>query len=130
MINNGMLVFDLATSYTITTNISGTGAITNMGSSGAITLSGNVQGSTMNMAGAGDLILSGSNSYTGQTIVFSGVLHPRSTNALGKGTAALVVSNGAQVYIDANINLGTNKPMQLAGTGTFGNMPCAKAEAA
>jgi autotransporter-associated beta strand protein len=121
--NNGALVFDLNTSYTLATNIYGTGAITNIGGSGTVTLAGNVQGSTMNMAGSGDFVLSGTNTYTGQTIVYSGVLHPRTPFALGTNTALVVVSNGAQVYLDTGVNLGvgTNKPLQLAGTGPSGN---------
>jgi fibronectin-binding autotransporter adhesin len=118
--NNGALVFDLATNYSVTTNIFGTGNITNMGSSGTVTLSGSVNGGGVYMAGSGIMVLSGSNSYTGQTIVSSGSLRPENNHALGAGTASTVVSNGAQLYIDVSSTI-TNKPLSLAGTGLTGD---------
>jgi autotransporter-associated beta strand protein len=118
--NNALLVFDLSGDYAMTTNIYGTGSISNL-SSGEITLSGNISGSgSVTMAGSGDLFVSGSNSYTGQTIVSSGVLHPENASALGSGAALTSVSNGAQLYIDANVNI-TNRPLSLAGTGPASN---------
>jgi len=114
--NNGTLVFDLAQNYTVTTNIYGTGNLTNIGSAGTITLSGNISGGTLNSAGTAATVLSGSNSYTGQTIVFSGSVHPENNHALGAGTASIVVSNGAQLYIDVGSTI-TNKPLLVSGTG-------------
>jgi autotransporter-associated beta strand protein len=118
--NNGALVFDLATNYSITTNIFGTGNITNIGASGTVTLSGSVNGGSVYMAGTGIMVLSGSNSYTGQTIVSSGSLRPENSHALGAGTASTIVSNGAQLYIDVSSTI-TNKPLSLAGTGLTGD---------
>jgi autotransporter-associated beta strand protein len=118
--NNGALVFDLAQNYTVTTNIAGTGSITNLGSSGAITLSGSVSGAGVYMFGQGDLVLSGSNSYTGPTIVATGTLHPENNHALGAGASSISVSNGAQLYIDIPSTI-TNKPLVLAGVGPTGN---------
>jgi fibronectin-binding autotransporter adhesin len=118
--NNGALVFDLGQNYSVTTNIYGTGSITNIGSAGTVTLSGNISGGSMNMAGFGAMVLSGSNSYTGQTIVYSGSLHPENNHALGAGTASIVVSNAAQLYIDVGSVI-TNKALLLAGTGLTGD---------
>jgi autotransporter-associated beta strand protein len=117
--NNGALVFDLAQDYTVTTNIYGTGSISNIGSSGTVTLSGNiVKGGSMNMAGvSAAMVLSGTNSYTGQTLVSAGSLHPR--NGLSLSTNSVAVASGAQLYIDANVNI-TNK-LSLAGTGITGD---------
>jgi autotransporter-associated beta strand protein len=114
--NNSALVFYLATDSSVTTNIYGTGSITNIGSAGTVTLSGSISGSTMNMAGFGVMVLSGSNSYTGQTIISSGSLQANNSFALGSGTAGTVVSNGAQLYINANINI-SGESLSLAGTG-------------
>jgi autotransporter-associated beta strand protein len=118
--NDSSLVFDFATGYTNAGAIYGTGSITNIGSAGTLALTGRVSGSTMNMAGGGDMLLTASNSYTGQTVVSSGVLHPENAFALGSGTAGTFVSNGAQLYIDVNVNI-SNKPISLAGAGPASN---------
>jgi autotransporter-associated beta strand protein len=119
--NNGALVFDLAQSYAVKTNIYGTGSLTNIGSAGTVTLSGGISGSGgVYMEGSGSMALSGSNSYTGPTIVASGTLNPENNHALGAGTASTVVSNGAQLYIDIPSTI-TNKPLVLAGTGPSSN---------
>ncbi len=114
--NNGALVFDLGVDYALANAIYGTGSITNIGNAGTVTLSGNIHGASVTMAGLGVMVLAGSNSYTGPTVVSSGSLHPRNNWALGAGSAGAAVSNGAQLYIDANISI-TNKPLSLAGTG-------------
>jgi autotransporter-associated beta strand protein len=119
--NNGALVFDLSGTYAVTTNIPGTGSISNIGSAGTVTLSGNISGGAVTMAGGGAMVLSGSNTYTGQTIVSSGSLQVTTSNALGSGTALVSVSNGAQLYITANVNLASNKPIYLQGTGNNAN---------
>jgi autotransporter-associated beta strand protein len=118
--NNSALVFNLAQSYAVATNIYGTGNITNLGSAGTVTLSGNVSGGAITMSGSGALVLSGSNSYTGQTIVTSGSLHPENNHALGAGAAGAIVSSGAQLYFDNGGTI-TNKPISLAGTGVAGD---------
>jgi autotransporter-associated beta strand protein len=118
--NNSILVFDLAQNYSVTSNIYGSGSITNIGPAGSVIISGGISGGSVNMAGSGALVLSGSNSYTGPTIVSSGSLHPRNNHALGAGTASIVVSNGAQLYFDIGTSI-TNKPISLAGTGLAGD---------
>jgi autotransporter-associated beta strand protein len=71
----------------------------------------------LNMGGSGTLILTGINSgFTGPTTVSSGILTPRNTYALGVGTTGATVLDGAQVYIDENINF-PSLPMVLGGTG-------------
>jgi autotransporter-associated beta strand protein len=117
--NNGALVFDLASNSTVATNIYGTGSITNIGSSGTVTLSGNVTGNTITMAGFGTLVLSGSNSYTGPTIISSGSVQANNSFALGTTASNTVVSSGAQLYVNANVNM-TNS-LSLIGTGPVGD---------
>lgn len=118
--NNSRLVFNRADDTTNASAILGTGSVTNIGPAGALTLSGNIAGSTLNMFGFGSLILSGSNSYSGQTIVSSGSLHPRNSSALGTIGAGTVVSNGAQLYIDANIDI-SGESLSLQGVGPVGD---------
>lgn len=65
---------------------------------------------------AGELILSGSNAFTGPTVVESGILHLRYGAALGATNMGTYVSNGAQLYIDANMNVAA-EPLLVAGTG-------------
>jgi autotransporter-associated beta strand protein len=114
--NNAALVFNRADDYTYANAIYGTGSITNIGSAGTVTLSGSISGSGLNMAGYGVMVLSASNSYTGQTLVSSGSLHPRDSAALGASAAGTVVQNGAQLYIDANIDI-LGESLSLAGAG-------------
>jgi autotransporter-associated beta strand protein len=92
--NNAALVFDQSASDTVPNNISGTG--------------------TLNVAGGADLYLTGSNSYSGQTIITAGTLHPENGSALGLGTAGLVNINGGNLYVDLNINFPT-EPLTLGG---------------
>ncbi len=117
--NNGALVFDLAIDSSVTTNIYGTGNITNIGSAGTVTLSGSISGGSMNMGGSGTMVLSGSNSYTGPTIISIGYLQANNSSALGRSASGTVVTNGGQLYINANVNI-TNK-LSLIGTGPAGD---------
>ena len=114
--NNGALVFDLAQNYTVTTNINGTGTLTNLGSAGTLTLSGRVSGGVVSLAGSGVTVLSGSNNYTGATIISSGSLRPENNHALGAGAAGVTVASGGQLYFDVGGSF-TNKAVSLAGTG-------------
>ncbi|HEY4414855.1 MAG TPA: autotransporter-associated beta strand repeat-containing protein [Verrucomicrobiae bacterium] len=96
--NNATLVFNRTDGVTVTNSINGTGALT--------------------LASAGDLYLSGSNTYSGTTTIAStGILHPRNNNALGAGTNSLVNTSGGKVYIDQNVNLAN--PMTLSGVNAL-----------
>ncbi|MBC8096368.1 MAG: autotransporter-associated beta strand repeat-containing protein, partial [Akkermansiaceae bacterium] len=114
--NNGALVFNLAIDSAVNTNIFGSGSISNIGSAGTVTLGGNIRGSTVTMAGAGSMVLSGSNSYTGQTLISAGSLQANHASALGTAAAGTVVSDGGQLYINANVNL-SGETLSLAGVG-------------
>ncbi|MBC8095538.1 MAG: autotransporter-associated beta strand repeat-containing protein, partial [Akkermansiaceae bacterium] len=117
--NNAALIFNRADDLTYAGAISGTGGITNIGSSGTVVLSGSVRGSDVTMSGTGGLGLSGSNSYTGLTLVTSGTLFPRNGSALGTTNVGTIVQDGAQLYIDANVNIG-NEPLTIAGAANLG----------
>ncbi|HYG23225.1 MAG TPA: LamG-like jellyroll fold domain-containing protein [Verrucomicrobiae bacterium] len=77
----------------------------------AITGSGSVR-----QDGSGAAALSGNNTYTGQTLVNSGVMFVQSSNALGATSAGTVVAAGAQVYITANVNL-SGEALTISGSG-------------
>lgn len=118
--NNSALVFALGGDYVLTNDIPGTGAITNNGSAGTVTLAGNISGVGVTMAGSGVMILSGSNSYTGGTLISSGSLQPAASSALGNPSAGCVVQSGGQLYISNNINI-NGYALSLAATGPDGS---------
>ncbi|HEX3627882.1 MAG TPA: autotransporter-associated beta strand repeat-containing protein [Verrucomicrobiae bacterium] len=92
--NNAALIFDRTDTATASNSISGTGTLT--------------------YAGNGNLYLSGSNSYSGQTTISSnGTLHTESATALGAPTGPLVNTNGGKLYVDLNINF--QNPLTLGG---------------
>ncbi len=106
--NNATLAFHRSSDLTITQPINGSGSISNLGAGGTVTLSGTVSGSTVTMAGLGALRLSGSNDYTGLTLITSGTLLAANSNALGSTAIGTVVENGT-LYFDLN------QPLNIAG---------------
>ncbi|HEX3149406.1 MAG TPA: autotransporter-associated beta strand repeat-containing protein, partial [Gemmataceae bacterium] len=84
---------------------------------GAIsTLAGAV--GNLTKAGTGTLVLSGANTYTGQTIVNAGVVQVQNNTALGAagGGAAVVTASGASIQVlGSGLNIG--KALLLNGTG-------------
>lgn len=113
--NNGTLVFDRTDSPTFTNNVNGTGSFADLGVSGTLTVAGNLSGDSVAKGGLGTLVLSGSNSYTGLTIITNGILFARNPAALGTGDNGTVATNGGQLYIDQNINI-TNESLVLGGS--------------
>jgi fibronectin-binding autotransporter adhesin len=85
-----------------------------------VILSGPMGESTVNTTvtkqGAGTLVLSGVNSYTGLTTVSTGVLNIQNASALGTTTAGTTVSSGAALQIQGNIAVG-NEALTLNGGG-------------
>src|SRR5262245_726557 len=71
--------------------------------------------------GSGTLILSGANTYVGQTFVNAGVLQLQNNTALGNATAgaATVVASGASVQVLGS-GLNINKSIILNGSGAGG----------
>jgi autotransporter-associated beta strand protein len=136
---SGTLTLDTANSYTgstivnsgtlqvgdgTTTGLIGTGPLLDNstvelspGSATAFAFAGPISGSgsvVLNGAAAGAASLSGSNSFSGNVSVLVGSLHLENGSALGTG--ATTVAAGAQVYIDANVNLNPTT-LTLNGTG-------------
>jgi fibronectin-binding autotransporter adhesin len=108
--NNGVLQFNRSggANLTIAANIAGSGSISNLSSGGTVVLSGTVSGTTVNQTGFGLLRLSGSNDYSGLTLISSGTLSVQNTNALGSAAAGTIVDSGT-LYFDLN------QPMVVAG---------------
>lgn len=53
--------------------------------------------------GAGELVLSGDNTYTGETIIAEGQVTASSLNALGKST--VIIKDGASLIVDAPLHI-------------------------
>ena len=70
----------------------------------------------MTKAGAGALILSGSNSHTGLTTVSAGVLDVRSGAALGTTAGGTTVADGASLHLQGGITV-TGESLNLIGQG-------------
>jgi fibronectin-binding autotransporter adhesin len=94
--NNAALIANRADALTIGSPISGTGTFT--------------------QAGTGVTSLTASNSYTGLTTVSAGAIQVANGSALGATSAGTVVSGGAQVFVNLNVNIG-DESLSLAGDG-------------
>ena len=69
--------------------------------------------------GAGTLVLSGSNAYTGVTTVSQGVLQVRNTNALGAASDGTTVNSGASLELAGGI-VSAAEALVLSGSGNGG----------
>jgi len=84
-----------------------------------ITLGGVISGSgTLAKQGAGNLVLSGANTFDGLTTVAAGTLTVTSNTALGSTAAGTVVNSGATLALDSSVTLG--EAITLNGTGVGG----------
>ena len=97
--NNGALVFARADGITVTNSISGTGTLTQNGTS--------------------DVGLAASNSYSGLTTIAAGRVFLINSSSLGSTTAGTVVSNGAELFITQNVNV-DDEPLAVSGFGSGG----------
>ena len=130
MTNNGVLQFNRSggNDIVISANINGSGSISNIGFGGVVTLSGKVSGSTISQTGAGTLVLSASNDYTGLTLISGGGrVEARNTNALGSTVAGTIVDAGS-LYFTLNqpmvveneaLTLNNNGSLQRGGAETL-----------
>jgi outer membrane autotransporter protein len=69
--------------------------------------------------GTGTLILSGTNTYTGDTNVFAGILNIQNSSALGATTAGTIVQPGATLQLQGGISVG-NEELEISGAGAAG----------
>ena len=116
----GSLFFN-STGYTLAGAVQlGVGNITTAAAATTTTISANISGngsSGLTKLGAGTLILSGSNSYTGSTAISAGVLEARHANALGTTAAGTIVSDGATLALSNSIAIGA-ETLGLSGNGS------------
>jgi autotransporter-associated beta strand protein len=123
--NGGTLTVDESTSQVFT--VRNTGGVI-MISSGSGELSGNISdqsgesNGSLNKTGAGTLILSGNNSFTGTMTVSAGTLAITSANALGSNSSGTIISSGAILDL-RNVAIGNevltiNGGTLRASTGT------------
>lgn len=102
--NNGTLGYS---GGTVTTNRGftlqgGVGAIGVMNAATTLTFTGQVVGAgTLRKDGAGTLVLSGANTYTGATQINGGILRANSSSAFG-APAAMILANVAGAELDLN----------------------------
>ncbi len=90
--------------------------------SDALTLSGIMSGANnLTKSGAGSLILSGSNTYSGTTTISAGTLNISNISGLGN-TSSTSVTSGATLDISfSNGSLGNTNAITLNGTGVSNN---------
>lgn len=94
--NNGVLIGNRSDAVTLTNQISGSGAISQIS--------------------LGATVLFGSNSYAGLTTISSGSVYVANGAALGSTNAGTIVSSGAALYITQNVDVG-NEALTLSGEG-------------
>lgn len=99
IINNASVVFDQTATGTYSGIMSGSG--------------------TMTKIGAGDLLLTGNNSYAGGTTVNGGALLVKSDAALGGAGTAVRLNNGGIIGIATDAVASSNRPVTITGSGGF-----------
>jgi|GEM_PF-6521835 len=86
----------------------------------SVTVSGALQGGGgITKSGAGTLVLTGTNTYSGPTTVSAGVLNVRSGSALGLNTDGTTVANGATLQLQGGITIDA-EPLTVTGGGAAG----------
>ncbi len=108
-ITNGASLSDRSIQINSTANHSFAGTLAN-GSSAALALV---------KQGVGTLTLTGTNTYTGLTVVGGGILNVRNSNALGS-SAVRSVSRNAGIQLQDNISLPSAVTFTLSNDGTSG----------
>jgi autotransporter-associated beta strand protein len=116
--NNGTLLFYAAGDEAYGYPVAGTGNVTNISTTGTITLGNNITGSSLVQAGAGILLLQGSNSLAGGFVVNSGTVWARAADCLGGGA---ITVNGGTLELYFGFDFGGSS-MLLAGGQLSGGL--------
>jgi autotransporter-associated beta strand protein len=103
----GASISVLSGTQTISAPIMLAGSLTvNMASGGVLNLSGSIgqatPGLSLNLSGGGELILSGTDSFTGGTVVSSGTLLAASSTALATGTSLTIGTAASSLFAPAS----------------------------
>jgi autotransporter-associated beta strand protein len=117
-LSNNMSVYNVRASQSATLGgaITVNNAVWDVDGGDTLTISGGVGGSGgVTKNGTGTLVLSGSNTYSGATVVNSGTLNAANANALG--TNAAVTVNGGSLLVSADDAI-NGKNITLASTAT------------
>ena len=77
-------------------------------------------GTTVTKQGAGKLVLSGANSYTGLTTITAGTVEIQNASGLGTTANGTTIASGAELEFSGNIAVG-NESLTLNGAGASGN---------
>ena len=96
------------------------------------TISGNINGAgNLNKIGAGTLVLTGANTYTGTTTVSTGTLNAAATGALGGTTGNITVNNGGTLLLTGagNLNRINDTTPIVLGNASGGNPTFARSGA-
>jgi len=99
--------------------LNGTTPALSVGASGTATISSVISGAAgLTKSGAGTLLLSGANNYTGETIVSQGVLRLGNGAALGDTGQGTIVGDGAT--LDINAQTLSTEVVTISGSGVNG----------
>ena len=90
-----------------------------VGGANQVTLSGVISGGQLTKVGSGTTILSGNNTFTGDSLVSNGVLRITHANGLGTTAGSNIVVSGAAVEISGGIS--SAERMAINGTGISAN---------
>lgn len=105
---------------TFTGSINLSGSFThNIANTALTTYAGTLHTGGFTKSGAGTLVLSGNNIYTGNTTISTGVLRVASPTALGTPQAPSIVATGATLELTNNAT--TSEPVTINGTGVGAN---------
>ncbi len=90
----------------------------NIGGTGSLTIASNISGGWGDnvKSGAGTLVLSGNNTFSGITYINQGVVVAASDTALGTSTYGNVIASGAALHLQNSITLQESN-FQVAGSG-------------
>jgi fibronectin-binding autotransporter adhesin len=114
--------FEISGSFTSARNITlGNVASTfQIDPSQTYTSTGIISGSgTLNNTGAGTLVLSGANTYTGATVLSAGVTNLQNATGLGTTAGGTTISYYGTLQLQNNITVG-NEALIIEGDGAFG----------